>query len=62
MRFTIRSGGKLSMPRFAPMPAGVDVAATASTPPWSFRSRPMWPIASMVGAPCWPLKYISFGL
>src|SRR5689334_773197 len=44
------------MPRFAPMPPGVDVAATASTPPCSLRSRPMWPMASIVGAPCWPLK------
>ena len=58
MRFSIRSAGKLSMPRSFPMPAGVAVAATASTPPCSLRSRPMWPMASMVGAPCWPLKYM----
>src|SRR5438034_105853 len=54
----MRSAGKASIPRFAPMPPGVDVAATASTPPKSFRSRPMWPMASIVGAPCWPLKYM----
>src|SRR3989449_510945 len=48
----MRSAGKASIPRFAPMPPGVDVAVTASTPPKSFRSRPMWPIASIVGAPC----------
>src|SRR5947208_15008364 len=54
----MRSAGKLSIPRFAPMPPGVDVAATASTPPKSFRSRPIWPTASIVGEPCWPLKYM----
>src|SRR5882724_8021461 len=54
----MRSAGKASIPRFAPMPPGVDVAVTASTPPKSFRSRPMWPMASIVGAPCWPLKYM----
>src|SRR5256712_1983014 len=55
----MRSAGKASIPRFAPMPPGVDVAVTASTPPKSFRSRPMWPMASIVGAPCWPLKYMT---
>src|SRR3989454_9509202 len=54
----MRSAGKASIPIFAPMPPGVDVAVTASTPPKSFRSRPMWPMASIVGAPCWPLKYM----
>src|SRR5205809_496394 len=46
----MRSAGKLSIPRFAPMPPGVDVAATASTPPKSFRSRPIWPTAATVPA------------
>ena len=40
------------------MPPGVEVAATASTPPCSLRSRPMWPMASSVGEPCCPLKYM----
>src|SRR6185503_14932056 len=38
-----------------PMPRVSAVAAAASTPPNSLPSRPMWPMASMLGAPCWPL-------
>jgi len=38
------------------MPRRSAVAAAASTPP---KSRPLWPMcpmASMLGAPCWPLQ------
>src|SRR5437867_3749248 len=38
-----------------PSPRGSLVAAMASTPPKSRPSRPMWPRASILGAPCWPL-------
>ena len=63
-RLISRSLGNLSIASCAPiplvpMPSGLLVDAAASTPPKSFPSRPMCPIASMLGAPCWPLKCIT---
>src|SRR6266849_6214379 len=54
-RFTSRSTGNLSIERLAPtplapMPSGLLVAAAASSPPKSFPSRPICPIASMLAA------------
>src|SRR6185436_12103780 len=52
------------MSRFAPTPlrptpSGLLVDLAASTPPKSRPLCPMWPIASMLGAPCWPLQRIT---
>ena len=63
-RLISRSRGNLSIAScaptpLAPMPSGFEVDAAASTPPKSLPSRPMCPIASMLGAPCWPLKCMT---
>src|SRR6267142_1551927 len=52
------------MSRFAPtplrpMPSGLLVDLAASMPPNSNPLWPMWPIASILGAPCWPLQRIT---